>query len=63
MVHLKALMVLNRDTTASLARYLGISRQTLSSRMNGKSSFKCEEIMRICEKYSLDSEDLVTIFF
>ena len=60
---LKSRMILFEDTMQTLAEYLGISRQTLSGRMNGHSSFKTDEIVMIADRYSLSSEDIVEIFF
>ena len=62
MVILKSHMVLNSDTIGTLAEYLGISRQTLSGRMNGRSRFKLKEIMMIADRYRLDSDAIVEIF-
>lgn len=60
---LKSYMILFDDTIGTLAKYLGISRQTLSGRMNGHSSFKADEIMMIAERYELGSGEIVEIFF
>lgn len=60
---LRSYMVLFEDTTTTLAEHLGISRQTLSGRMNGRSSFKSDEIVRISERYHLSSDEIVDIFF
>lgn len=60
---LKSKMVLHEDTMESLARYLGISRQTLSGRMNGHSAFKAHEVMSIADRYNLASDEIVEIFF
>lgn len=63
MKKLKSYMVLFDDTIRSLAEYLGISRQTLSARMNGHSSFKADEILLIADRYHLSSDEIVEIFF
>lgn len=63
MVRLRSFMVLHEDTMETLANYLGISRQTLSGRMNGRSPFKLSEIMLIADKYKLKSNDILEIFF
>lgn len=62
MLKLKSYMVLFDDTVGSLARYLGVSRQTLSARMNGHVPFRADEIVLIAERYHLDSEDISDIF-
>lgn len=63
MVKLRSFMVLHEDTMETLAEYLGISRQTLSSRMNGHSRFKLDEVMLIADKYNLQSNEIMEIFF
>lgn len=63
MVRLRSYMVLHEDTMETLAEYLGISRQTLSGRMNGRSPFKLDEIMMIADKYKLQSNEIMEIFF
>jgi transcriptional regulator with XRE-family HTH domain len=63
MLKLKSHMVLSNDTITSLAEYLGLSRQTLSSRMNGHSPFKTDEIVLIADKYNLSSDEIIAIFF
>ena len=63
MVKLRSYMVLHEDTMETLAEYLGISRQTLSARMNGHSRFKLDEIMLIADKYKLQSNEIMEIFF
>lgn len=61
-IKLRSKMVLHEDTIESLAKYLGISRQTLSGRMNGHTVFKSNEVMLIADRYNLGSEDIVNIF-
>lgn len=63
MPKLKAQMVLHNDTIAKLAEHLGISRQTLSGRINGHSAFRQNEIMSIALRYSLNSREITDIFF
>ena len=63
MLKLKSYMVLFDDTIGSLAKHLGVSRQTLSGRINGHTQFKSDEIVSIAERYNLGSEDIVEIFF
>lgn len=63
MIRLRSKMVLHRDNIESLAEHLGISRQTLSARINGHSHFKADEVMSIADRYSLGSDEIVEIFF
>ena len=63
MIKLKSKMVLHKDTMQSLAKHLGISRQTLSGRMNGHTAFKAHEVMSIADRYDLGSDEIVEIFF
>lgn len=63
MVRLRSYMVLHEDTIESLAEYLGISRQTLSGRINGHTQFKMDEVMLIADKYKLKSNEIMEIFF
>jgi len=62
MIRLRSKMVLHNDTIESLAHYLGISRQTLSGRMNGHTPFKSHEVMQIADRYHLGSDEIVNIF-
>lgn len=55
----------NGDTNASLALYLGISPQSLSSKKNATNGaqFLAGEIIAIKRKYKLSAKDLNEIFF
>ena len=46
---LRSRLALRNMTQKDLARQIGISRNTMSSRMTGKSSFTLEEVEKICE--------------
>ncbi len=46
---LRSKLALQGMSQHQLADRLGVSKNTLSSRMNGKSSFTLEEVERICE--------------
>lgn len=60
---LRSVMLLNGDTGASLASYLGISEQSLSNKINEKGTeFKQGEILKIKIRYGLDSEMVDCIF-
>lgn len=62
---LKSKMVLHGDTQRSLAKFLGISEQRFSAKLNGKydAEFQQSEIMSIKEKYHLSSKEVDDIFF
>lgn len=62
---LKSKMALYGDNGGDLADYLGISRSTLSSKMNGTngSEFVQGEILKIKERYSLTGDEVDEIFF
>ena len=61
---LKARMVEqgDEDFVGKLAELLGISRNTASSRLNGKTPFDQREIFLISVKYGLSDEDIRKIF-
>lgn len=62
---LLAAMVRNGDRQTDLASALGISRSTLSAKINEKngSAFNQHEIKTIRLRYKLSDEDVCKIFF
>ncbi len=62
---LEAAMKKHGDTGATLAEYLGIARSTFSAKLNETkgAEFTQGEIALIRNRYSLDAESVVTIFF
>ena len=62
---LESVMRLYGDTGTSLAKYMGISRSTFSAKINEKNGgeFTQGEISSIIGKYSLDPNDVMSIFF
>lgn len=57
-------MVLNGDTNATLAEYLGITEQSVSNKINENGTeFKQGEIAKIKARYNLESEMVDRIFF
>lgn len=61
---LRSIMVLNGDTNATLAEYLGISEQSVSNKINENGTeFKQGEIAMIKARYNLDSDMVDRIFF
>lgn len=59
---LKSKMVLNGDTVSSLAESLGVNRQNMSIKLNGKRDFKQTEIAKIAKRYRLTYQELKEIF-
>lgn len=56
-------MALFEDSIETLAKHLGISRQTLAQKINGESEFKRNEIDEIITRYKLTPEETHEIFF
>lgn len=59
---LKSKMVLNGDTVSSLAESIGVNRQNMSLKLNGKRDFKQSEIAKIAKRYRLTYQELKEIF-
>ena len=55
---LRAQMALAGVTQAELARICGVTENTLCNKMQGRTEFKTDEIMKICE--ALDIRDAAT---
>lgn len=53
----------NGDTQDILANAIGISPSNLSDKINGKSSFRQDEIAKIKERYNLSAVEVDLIFF
>ena len=60
---LKSIMVLNDDNLFTLATHLGLSRQTLSLKIDGISDFRLNEVRGIRDKYQLSDSEVMEIFF
>ena len=62
---LEAEMKRHGDTGGSLALFLGIARSTFSAKLNetNGAEFTQGEIARIKERYSLDPDSVINIFF
>ena len=60
---LKAVMKLNDDTQAELAKALGLQVSNINERINGKIEFRRSEINTIRERYNLSPEETIRIFF
>lgn len=51
------------DTQSGLAQILGITKSTLSWKINGKAEFKQSEIKAIADRYDLTGEEIKSMFF
>lgn len=61
---LKSIMALHGDTNKDIAELLGISEQSVSSKINENGTeFKQGEIRIIADKYKLSPREVVAIFF
>lgn len=60
---LKAKMVEHGDTQAQLAAAIGISASNLNDKINGKVSFRQNEIAAIRSRYNLSAQEVDLIFF
>lgn len=60
---LKGKIIENGDTQAQLAKAIGISASNLNDKINGKVSFRQDEIAVIKERYHLTAMDVDVIFF
>lgn len=60
---LKSIMVLKGDNITMLAGKLGMSRQTLSLKIDGLSDFKLSEVKKICVLYELSHCEMLNVFF
>ena len=61
---LRSFMVLNGDTNKTLADCLGLTEQSISSKINEKGTeFKQGEISKIRDRYNLTAEQVEAIFF
>lgn len=62
---LEAVMKRHGDTGTTLSNYLGIARSTFSAKINETkgAEFTQGEIAMIKQRYSLDADSIVAIFF
>lgn len=61
---LRSVMILYGDTNRDLAEYLGISQQSVSSKINENGTeFRQGEIAKIKDRYGLSAEQVNNIFF
>lgn len=61
---LRSVMVLNGDTNRDLAKFLDISEQSVSAKINENGTeFKQGEIASIIQRYNLTADQVKNIFF
>ena len=60
---LKSKMALHNDTTIALAECLGVNRQNVSVKLNGRRDFKQSEIAKIIRRYDLSDQEIRAIFW
>lgn len=60
---LRAKMMEKGDTQKMLAEALGIDASTLNAKINGKGSFRQNEIAAIRKRYNLSAQEVDRIFF
>lgn len=51
------------ETIASLSQKIGISSNSLSNKLHGRSQFVQEEIVAICEVLLIENEEIPIYFF
>lgn len=60
---IRSRMALLEKSQGEIAKLMGISKNTMSSRMKGRSSFTLEEVEKLCEILKIDdSEEKMDIF-
>lgn len=60
---LRCKMLMAGDSQNQLAEELGLSKVSMSFKMNGKAQFKAEEIAKIVWRYNLTAQETYDIFF
>ncbi|MBR2703908.1 MAG: helix-turn-helix transcriptional regulator [Clostridia bacterium] len=60
---LRGMILYKNDTIPELAKALKMSQATLSHKMNGKTEFSRQDIMRIKNRYGLTPDEVDNIFF
>ena len=60
---LKSKMALYGDKLHDLGEYLGVTKSSISNKINGKVDFSRKDIQKIIERYNLTTEETNEIFF
>lgn len=63
LAYLNNRIAVSRVPITAIAEGMGLSRQSLYNKMNGKRDFKISEVNRICEILRLTDEEKNNIFF
>lgn len=63
LLKLKGKMAEEKETISSLAEKLEMSRNTLASKLEGRTSFDILEIRRVSEELGIEQDDVVKYFF
>lgn len=58
----RSIVVLNGDTLTDVANAIGISRSTLSLKLNNKLEWNLQEVKKFKKAYSLDAQQIEDIF-
>lgn len=59
---LKSKMALKGEAQIDLAKAMGITKASMSVKMQGKNPFKLEEVKFIANRYDLNNDEIVEIF-
>lgn len=60
---LKAELIKSGYTQSALANKMNMAKNTLNSRINGRSNISTEEVKRMCEILQIPQERMIKIFF
>ena len=63
LLKLKGKMAEEKETISSLAKKLDMSRNTLASKLEGRTAFDILEIRRVSEELNIDPDDIINYFF
>lgn len=63
--YLRSLMALHKDNNSTLSEYLGMSKATVSYKINEKKNYAFDkaEMEAIRDKYDLNNDDFIKLFF
>lgn len=60
---MRCCMAYYKDNNTRLAEYLGVSRQTITNKLQGRTDWTRREIEEITRRYNLKPEQVKMIFF
>jgi transcriptional regulator with XRE-family HTH domain len=61
LINLKTEMTRHRKTNADMAKYLGVSDNTFSFKLNGKREFTLDELKKIAQLFSVSIDYLAEV--